>query len=70
VEKPITANPDEHLEAVAERMNSANVAHVPVVDKKTGGLVGYLCWKDIVSVQASELKNEPRKAFFRREPVP
>lgn len=64
-EKPVIAHPDEHLEAVAERMNSANVAHVPVVNRNTGRLVGYLCWKDIVSVQAGPSKEEPRRAFFR-----
>lgn len=64
-EKPVIAHPDEHLEAVAERMNSANVAHVPVVNRNTGRLVGYLCWKDIVSVHAGPSKEEPRRAFFR-----
>lgn len=64
-EKTISAHPDEHLEAVAERMNSANVAHVSVVDKKTGRLVGYLSWKDIVSVQASKSKEESRTVYFR-----
>lgn len=64
-EKPVIAHPDEHLEAVAERMNSANVAHVPVVNRNTGRLVGYLCWKDIVSVQAGPSKEERRRAFFR-----
>lgn len=64
-EKPVIAHPDEHLKAVAERMNSANVAHVPVVNRNTGRLVGYLCWKDIVSVQAGPSKEEPRRAFFR-----
>lgn len=63
--EPITVHPEEHLETVAERMNSANVAHVPVVDRNTGRLVGYLCWKDIIGIKLGQFKAEPRRAFFR-----
>lgn len=62
--KPVTAHPDEHLETVAERMNSANVAHVPVVERNGGRLVGYVGWKDIVSVQTSQLEERPRSKFL------
>jgi len=63
--KPITAHPDEHLETVVERMNSANVAHVPVVDRRGHELLGYLCWKDIIRSQVDRFAEGPRSTFFR-----
>ncbi|MBS0268369.1 MAG: chloride channel protein [Proteobacteria bacterium] len=61
--KPTIAHPDEHLSVVVERMNSANVAHLSVVDKQDGRLVGYVSWKDMIRSQASA-HVEHRTAFF------
>lgn len=61
--KPVVAYPDEHLDIIVERMNSANVAHLAVVTRDAGQLVGYICWKDIIHSQiASNL--ERRTAFL------
>lgn len=49
---PTTVYPDERLEVVVERMNSANIAHVPVIARSDSRLVGYLGWKDIIASQA------------------
>ncbi len=61
--KPMMAHPDEHLSVVVERMNSANVAHLSVVDKDDGRLVGYVSWKDMIRSQAGT-SGELRTAFF------
>lgn len=61
--KPIVAHPDERLDVVVERMNSANVAHLSVVDKHDGRLVGYVSWKDVIRSQAST-RVERRTVFF------
>ncbi|HML29292.1 MAG TPA: chloride channel protein [Hyphomicrobium sp.] len=61
--KPIVAHPDEHLDIVVERMNSANVAHLAVVDRDAGQLVGYICWKDIIHSQIAP-NLERRTAFL------
>lgn len=37
---------------MVERMNSANIAHVPVIARSDSQLVGYLGWKDIIAFQA------------------
>jgi chloride channel protein, CIC family len=50
--KPTTAHPDEHLATVVERMNTANIAHLPVVARDNSHLVGYVGWKDIIASQA------------------
>ena len=44
-------HPDEYLTTVVEKMNSANVAHLPVVTRNDGCLVGYLSWKDVIGSQ-------------------
>jgi predicted transcriptional regulator len=49
---PTIAYPEEYLATVVEKMNSANVAHLPVVSRAGGRLVGYLGWKDILGPQA------------------
>ena len=49
--QPTTVYPDEYLGAVVERMNSANIAHVPVIARNGSRLVGYLSWKDIIGSQ-------------------
>ncbi len=61
--KPTIAHPDEHLSVVAERMNSANIAHLSVVDKQDGRLVGYISWKDMIRSQAGAHVDH-RTAFF------
>lgn len=62
--KPTTVHPDEHLGAVVERMNSANIAHVPVIARNDGRLIGYLGWKDIIGSQAHLHAPESRTAFY------
>lgn len=61
--KPTIAHPDERLGVVVERMNSANIAHLPVVNQHDGRLVGYVSWKDMIHSQA-DTHVERRTAFF------
>ena len=51
--KPVVAHPEEHLDVVIERMNAANLAHLPIVERHAGRLVGYLSAKDIVRSQTN-----------------
>jgi hypothetical protein len=51
-------------------MSSANVAHLPVISRDDGRLVGYIGWKDLMRVR-TKLKAEEkrRKIFFRIRPI-
>jgi CBS domain-containing protein len=68
--KVFSAFPDEYLESLADRMSSANVAHLPVISRDDGRLVGYVGWKDLMRVR-TKLKAEEkrRKIFFRIRPI-
>lgn len=60
------AYPDEYLESLAERLTQANVAHLPVVNREDGRLVGYIGWKDMMRVRANlQSQERTRTAFFR-----
>lgn len=61
-----TAYPDEYLEALAERLTAANVAHLPVISREDGRLVGYIGWKDVMRVRTKlHAEENTRTAFFR-----
>jgi chloride channel protein, CIC family len=64
--KLTVAYPDEYLDAVMDRMMTANVAHVPVVSREDRRLVGYLGWRDLLAVR-TRLQTEERQrvVFFR-----
>ena len=55
----ILAYPEEYLESLADRLSLANVAHLPVVSREDGRLVGYIGWKDLMRVRV-KLQNEGR----------
>jgi chloride channel protein, CIC family len=64
--KLISAFPDEYLESLADRLTQANVAHLPVISREDGRLVGYIGWKDLMRVRARlRAEERHRKAFFR-----
>jgi CBS domain-containing protein len=63
--KIMTADPDEYLESLAEKMMTANVAHMPVVAPDTGALVGYVGWKDLMQArQKVRVEDRDRAAFL------
>jgi H+/Cl- antiporter ClcA len=63
---PPIAYPDEYLEALIERLNQRNVAHLPVVSRADGRLVGYVGWRDLMRVpQKVKQEETQRVAFFR-----
>jgi CBS domain-containing protein len=57
--RPTVAHPDEYLDTMIERMNRANVAHIPIVSRDDERLVGYIGWKDLMNVR-SRLRAEER----------
>lgn len=64
--KMVVAYPDEFLEGLTEKLNGADVSHLPVITRDTGRLAGYIGWKDLMRVRLklqSEERN--RNAFFR-----
>ncbi len=64
--KILLAYPDEYLAGLADRLSNANVAHLPVVSRDDGRLVGYIGWKDLMRVRAKQQAEErQRTAFFR-----
>ena len=59
------ARRDEYLEAVAERLLQADAAHLAVVSRRDGTLVGYLGWKDLMRARTRACEEETeRTAFF------
>jgi CBS domain-containing protein len=64
---PVTlAYPDEYLESLAEKLQTANVSHLPVVSRQDGSLVGYIGWKDMMRARTQQHAAEHiRSAFFR-----
>jgi H+/Cl- antiporter ClcA len=61
---PPVAYPDEYLENVVERMNAANVAHLPVVSRDGQRLVGYIAWKDLLRVRSRIHEEMTLRAVF------
>ena len=58
---------DEYLDAVAERLIQADAAHLAVVSRRDGTLVGYLGWKDLMRARTRLREEEAdRTAFFRK----
>lgn len=59
------AFPDEYLESVADKLNIANVSHLPVVARYDSRLVGYIGWKDLMRIRTrSRPEEETRSAFL------
>jgi CIC family chloride channel protein len=64
----IVAHPDEYLEALADRLSTANVAHLPVVSRRDEKLIGYIGWKDLMRVRAKlQTEDRHRTAFFGKK---
>jgi chloride channel protein, CIC family len=62
--------PDEYLEAAALRLSEANVAHLPVVARGEGTLVGYLGWRDMMKAKTRLAEDEnSRTSFLRSKPA-
>ncbi len=63
--KIMTAAPDEHLDALADRLSSANIAHLPVIAPENGRLVGYIGWKDLMRVRTKlHAEDTSRTTFY------
>jgi H+/Cl- antiporter ClcA/CBS domain-containing protein len=57
---------EEYLDALADRLSAANVAHLPVVSRETGHLVGYIGWKDLMRVRAKlQVEDRQRTRFLQ-----
>lgn len=63
----VTAHPDEYLETLADRLMQADVAHVPVLAREDGRLVGYVGFKDIMRVRVRlRAEERERSSFLKR----
>ncbi|MGN6268384.1 MAG: chloride channel protein [Sphingomonas sp.] len=62
--KFITAEPDEYLESLAEKLMKANVAHLPVVSPQDGTLIGYIGWKDLMRAREKVRGEDRDRASF------
>lgn len=61
------AYPDEYVEQIADRLLAANAAHMAVVSRNDGTLVGYLGWKDLMRAKTRlEEEESIRTVFLRR----
>ncbi|RVC83632.1 chloride channel protein [Mesorhizobium sp. M4A.F.Ca.ET.022.05.2.1] len=52
------AYPDEYLEALSDKLLTANVSHLPVVSRGDERLVGYIGWKDMMRVRSKKQAEE------------
>jgi len=60
------AYPDEYLEGLADKLQTANVSHLPVVSRDAARLVGYVGWKDLMRVRSkTRAEEQDRARFFR-----
>ena len=60
------AYPDEYLEGLADKLQTANVSHLPVVSRDDARLVGYVGWKDLMRVRSkTRAEEQDRARFFR-----
>ncbi len=67
--RPVVAYPDDYLEGIIEHMSLANVAHVAVVAPEDARLVGYIGWRDLMTVRSRVLAEERDRAVLAREPA-
>ncbi len=63
---PRVAYPDEYAGELAERMMRLNTAHLPVVSRGDGRLVGYVSWRDLMTVRRRERQQEETRVVFYR----
>jgi len=60
------AYPDEFLDGLTDRLMAIDRAHLPVVSRADGRLVGYVGWKDIMRVRGKlRAEDADRIAFLR-----
>jgi CBS domain-containing protein len=52
------AYPDEYLEALSDKLLTANVSHLPVVSREDERLIGYIGWKDMMRVRSKKQAEE------------
>ena len=64
--RPPLAYPDEYLDTLIERMTHANVAHIAVVSRADGQLVGYVGWKDLMAARGRLQAEERERVVFYR----
>jgi H+/Cl- antiporter ClcA/CBS domain-containing protein len=64
--RPMVAYPDEYLDSVIERMNRANVAHIPIVSRDDERLEGYIGWRDLMNVRGRLQAEERERVVFYR----
>ncbi|CDX52291.1 Cl-channel voltage-gated family protein [Mesorhizobium plurifarium] len=67
------AYPDEYLEALSDKLLTANVSHLPVVSREEERLIGYIGWKDMMRVRSKKQAEERDRAALlsfgaKREP--
>jgi H+/Cl- antiporter ClcA len=64
--RSVVAYPDEYLEALIERMTQANIAHLPVISRGDGRLVGYVSWRDLMQARQRAKQEETQRVVFYR----
>ena len=62
----VVGYPDEFLEAIADRMMEANVAHLPILSREDEKLAGYVGWKDLLRVRAKLRAEEKQRVILVR----
>ena len=64
--RPVVAYPDDYLEGIVARMTRENIAHIAIVTPGDARLVGYIAWRDLMSVHTRlHTEERDRVAFYR-----
>src|SRR5262249_28112288 len=68
----IVGYPDEPVSHLADRMVAADVGRLPILDRKTSGLVGLVSRKDLLRIRATAKSAEAQRVayFVRRSGMP
>ncbi|MBZ9797910.1 chloride channel protein, partial [Mesorhizobium sp. ES1-4] len=62
--KVTLAYPDEYLEGLSDKLLTANVSHLPVVNRENLQLVGYVGWKDLMRVRSRKQAEERERSIL------
>jgi CIC family chloride channel protein len=62
------AYPDEYLDSLSEKLSKANISHIPIVARESSRLVGYVGWKDLMTVRSkNRLQDQVKTILLRSE---
>jgi CBS domain-containing protein len=65
----LSAHADDLVGDLADRMVAADVGRVPILDRRSGKVVGLVARRDLLSVRARLLREESQRSRLLRMPL-